>query len=434
MDERYAASSAGSREWHERACHVLPAGVSYVIRYMSPHPLFIKRASGGRVYDWDGNEYLDFWIGHGALLLGHAYPPVVEAVRDQVELGAHFGYCHEWEVLLAERIVDMVPSADMVRFTNSGTEATLYAMRLARGFTARNKIAKYEGGWHGGYDALHKAVSLPLEAPESLGLTPGALDDTVVLPFNDLETSVEAIERGDLAAVLVEPVQGAAGFIPAEASFLQGLRQACTATGTLLIFDEIITGFRLARGGGQELYGTMPDVTLLGKVVGGGAFPAGALCGRRDIMELIDHLKYADKSRRVFQGGTYSGNPLVCKAGYVTLTELEERRDTLYPYLNSLGERARSGLEACFRHAGLAAHATGLGPLASLHLTPESPRDVRSARYQSRDDIIGRYAPFLLDHRVLYRGTHPHFFLCAAHTDKDIDRLLSLTEKFVRTL
>ena len=233
MGEKYLTHTPASREWYRRATSVLPGGVNMYGRYLSPYPFYVKRASGSKVYDLDGNEYLDFWMGHNALLLGHTYPPVMEAVRDQLELGSHFGCCHEWEVLLAERIVEMVPSAEMVKFTNSGTEATMYAVRLARGFTGRNKIAKYAGGWHGGYDALQRAVHPPLEAVESQGLTPGVLEDTVVLPFNDLETSALAIRRGDLAAVVVETVGVAAGFIPAEASFLQGLREACTATGTL---------------------------------------------------------------------------------------------------------------------------------------------------------------------------------------------------------
>lgn len=430
----FTSDTPTSQEWYSRATAVLPAGVTYSSRHMSPYPVYIKRASGSRIYDLDGNEYLDFWIGHGALIMGHAYPPVVEAVQQQVALGAHFGFCHDWEVLLAERIVDMVPSAEMVRFTNSGTEANMYAIRLARAVTGRSKIAKYEGGWHGGYDALHLATSPPLEASESLGLTRGALQDTIALPFNDLETSLQAIHRGDLAAVVVELVQGAAGFIPAERPFLQAVRDACTATGTRLVYDEVVTGFRLAPGGGQELYGILPDITTLGKIVGGGSFPVGALCGRKGDMELIDHVKHPDKAQRAYQGGTYAGNPLVCRAGYVTLNELEQRQDAIYPHLNALGERCRQGLEATFRRAEISAHATGIGALASVHLTPERPRDARSASRNARKDIGERYADYLRDHRVLYRGSHPHFYISAAHTIEDIDRLVSLTEDFVRTL
>ncbi len=430
----FASSTRTSQEWYSRSTAVLPAGVTYSSRHMSPYPVYIKRASGSRVYDLDGNEYLDFWIGHGALVLGHAYPPVVEAAQQQVALGAHFGYCHEWEVLLAERIVDMVPSAEMVRFTNSGTEANMYAIRLARSVTGRSKIAKYEGGWHGGYDALHVACTVPLEASESLGLSAGAVQDTIALPFNDVETSLETIHRGDLAAVIVEVVQGASGFIAADKSFLQAVRDACTETGTRLIFDEVVTGFRLAPGGGQELYGILPDITTLGKIVGGGSFPVGALCGRREDMELIDHLKHADKSQRSYQGGTYAGNPLVCRAGYVTLNELEQRQSTIYPHLNALGERARQGVEAAFRRAGISAHAAGIGPLASVHLTPKPPRDIRSANHNARKDIGERYSDYLRDHRVLYRGSHPHFYISAAHTMEDIDRLVSLTEEFVHTV
>jgi len=434
MGGQYAGATRSSAELFERAQGAIPAGVNNAVRYMKPHPLFVARASGSKVYDADGNEYLDFWMGHGALVLGHAFPPVVEAMRQQAA-GAHFGYNSEWEVLLAEKVVELVPSAEQVRFSNSGTEANMYALRLARGYTGRSKIAKYEGGWHGGYDPLHTAVFMPLGVAETAGLTSGAMEDTLALPFNDLEASVAAIGQGDIAAVLVETVQGAGGVIPAEPAFLQGLRDVCTDTGTLLIFDEVITAFRLAPGGGQEVYGVIPDLTVLGKMVGGGSLPAGAICGRADIMELNDHLVHADRTERVYHGGTYAGNPLVCRAGYTALTEVDQNRDAIYPRLNSVGERVRKGLQDCLRNVGLSAYSTGLGSLAAVHITPVEPRDARTAYHpESREDILARLAEFLLDARVLYRGFHPHFFLSTAHTDEDIDRLLSLTEDFARSL
>ena len=267
------------------------------------------------------------------------------------------------------------------------------------------------------------------------GLTDGAVEDTVVLPFNDLEASVAAIGQGDIAAVLVETVQGAGGVIAAEPAFLQGLRDACTANGTLLVFDEVITAFRLAPGGGQEVYGVIPDLTVLGKLVGGGFLPAGAICGRADIMELNDHLLHADRTERVYHGGTYAGNPLVCRAGYTVLSELDENRETIYPRLNALGERVRKGIQECLRNAGLSAYSTGLGSLAAVHITPVQPRDARTAYHpESREDILAKLSEFLLDSGVLYRGFHPHFFLSTAHTDADADRLLLLVEEFASSL
>ena len=434
MGGQYVGSTKSSAELFERAQGSIPAGVNNAVRYMKPHPLFVARASGSKVYDADGNEYLDFWMGHGALVLGHAFPPVVEAMRQQAE-GAHFGYNSEWEVLLAEKVVELVPSAEQVRFCNSGTEANMYAMRLARGYTGRAKIIKYEGGWHGGYDALHTGVFMPMGIAETAGLTDGAMEDTSVLPFNDLEASVAAIGQGDVAAVLVETVQGAGGVVAAEPAFLQGLRDACTANGTLLVFDEVITAFRLAPGGGQEVYDVIPDLTVLGKLVGGGFLPAGAICGRADVMELNDHLIHTDRTERVYHGGTYSGNPLVCCAGYTALSELDENRETIYPRLNSLGERVRNGLQERLRNVGLSAYATGLGSMAAVHITPVQPRDARTAYHpESREDILAQLSEFLLDSRVLYRGFHPHFFLSTAHTDDDTDRLLSLVEEFARSL
>ncbi|MBS7646519.1 aminotransferase class III-fold pyridoxal phosphate-dependent enzyme [Candidatus Bathyarchaeota archaeon] len=256
-----------SRILYERARKVLPAGVSYAIRHFDPYPFYVARAKGGKLYDVDGNEYVDFWLGHTTHILGHSPPAVIKAVREQLEKGIHYGTAHELEIALAEQVTKMMPSAEMVRFTNSGTEANMYAVRLARAYTGRVKIAKFEGGWHGGYDALHKAVKPPYDLPESAGLTLGALDDTLVLPFNDIEGVKERLKgvEDKVAAVIIEPVLGAGGAIPVEKEFLRELREFCDQHGILLIVDEVITGFRLAPGGVQQYFGVRPDLTVLGK-------------------------------------------------------------------------------------------------------------------------------------------------------------------------
>ncbi|RLI14581.1 glutamate-1-semialdehyde 2,1-aminomutase, partial [Candidatus Bathyarchaeota archaeon] len=322
MLNSYVSKTSKSKALYERAKKVLPAGVSYAIRYFEPYPFYTARAEGSKLFDVDGNEYVDFWLGHTALILGHSPPAVVEAVRKQLERGTHFGTSHELEVKLAEKIVKMVPSAEMVRFTNSGTEANMYATRLARAYTGKNKIAKFEGGWHGGYDALHKGVRYPFDIPESAGLTEGALRDTIVLPFNDLEGVEEKLKNERVASIVIEPVLGAGGGIPAEREFLKGLREFCDENDILLIFDEVITGFRLAPGGGQEYYNVIPDITVFGKILGGG-FPIGAFCGRRDIMERINNLIY-ERPHYSFHGGTFAANPMSMIAGLATLEILED--------------------------------------------------------------------------------------------------------------
>lgn len=243
MTSLYLSKTKKSKRLHERAKRVLPAGVSYFVRFMEPYPFYSAKAKGSKLVDVDGNEYTDFWMGHYALILGHSAPSVMREVKCQLDRGTHYGTCHELEILLAEQIVKMVPTAQMVRFTNSGTEAVMYATRLARAYTGRDHIAKFEGGWHGGYDALHTAVKPPFDVPESSGLTEGALKDTIVLPYNNLEGAEKIINKEDLAAVVIEPVLGAGGCIPAEKDFLKGLREICSQTGVLLIFDEVITGF-----------------------------------------------------------------------------------------------------------------------------------------------------------------------------------------------
>ncbi len=240
-----------SHEFYNRALHLLPAGVSYRNRYFEPYPFYVESAKGSRVTDIDGNFYTDYWCTHFSNILGHSHPRVREAIEKQLQKGWNFGLEHELEVRHAELVKRLVPSAKMIRYSNSGTEANMYAVRLARTFTKRQLIGKFEGGWQGGYDALHCATKPPFEIPSSGGLTKGALADTIALPYNDLEGTREALRKRNVACIVVEPVLGAGGMIPAEREFLTGLRELCDETSALLIFDEVITGFRLGLGGGQ---------------------------------------------------------------------------------------------------------------------------------------------------------------------------------------
>jgi glutamate-1-semialdehyde 2,1-aminomutase len=426
MFDSYTSKTRKSKELHERAKSVLPAGVSYAIRHFEPYPFYTARAKGSKLFDVDGNEYVDFWLGHTALILGHSPPAVVEAVNKQLENGTHYGTSHELEIRLAEQIVKIVPSAEMVRFTNSGTEANMYATRLARAYTDRSKIAKFEGGWHGGYDALHISVKYPFDVPESAGLTTGALQDTIVLPFNDLEGVRERLKNKEVASITIEPVLGAGGGIPAEKQFLKGLRELCNERDILLIFDEVITGFRLAPGGGQQYYGVTPDITVFGKILGGG-FPIGAFCGRRDIMERIDTLVY-ERPHYSFHGGTFAANPISMTAGLATLKILEDGQ--LANKLNNGGGKIREKLREIFEADDVDVQVTGAGSLFNTHFTKGEVKDARAASEADKKKQVD-YHLSLIANGIFFLPTHTGA-LSTAHSETDIEKLFLETEKYAK--
>jgi glutamate-1-semialdehyde 2,1-aminomutase len=427
MSKAYISRTKKSRLLYERAKRVLPAGVSYGIRFFEPYPFYTAKARGSKLYDVDGNEYVDYWLGHTALILGHTAPPVVKAVRTQLENGTHYGTSHELEVALAEQVVKMVPSAQMVRFTNSGTEANMYATRLARAYSGRSKIAKFEGGWHGGYDALQVGVKYPFTIPESAGLTMGATQDTLLLPFNDITRVEERLKNEkQVAAVIVETVLGAGGGIPAESSFLRALRELCDEKGILMIFDEVITGFRLAPGGAQQCYNIRPDITVLGKILGGG-FPVGAICGRREIMERMDALIHK-RPYFSFHGGTFAANPITMTAGLTTLRILEDGK--LISQLNGLGDRIREEAKQIFEANNVAVQVTGTSSLLNIHFTEHVVKDAASAFKADRKRQVD-YNLSLIRNGVFVLPTHT-LALSTAHSEADIEKFLSATEEYAR--
>lgn len=425
----YVSKTPRSKQLYDSARSILPGGVSYRIRFFEPYPFFARNAKGSRLFDADGNEFVDYWCTHFALVLGHSHAKVVQAIEEQLEKGYHFGVPHEQEIKLADLVTRSVPSARMVRFTNSGTEANMYAVRLARTYTKREKVGKFEGNWHGGYDSLHIAVKPPFDMPQSGGLPADNGRHTIVLPYNDLEATRNKIGGEKLACILVEPMMGAGGMVPCEKDFLKGLRELCDESGMLLVFDEVVTGFRLGLGGAQELYGILPDLTVLGKILGGG-LPIGAVAGRADVMEHLDHTRY-EGEQLSFVGGTGIGNALSVVAGTATIEEL--KRTNPYPNLDRLGKRAREGLGEAFERAGVDAQITGLASTFGCHFLRGGP--IKSIRDVMRGDVrlTQKFHSALLDNGIfMLTPTLLHGCISTAHKLEDIEKLITVAETFAR--
>jgi glutamate-1-semialdehyde 2,1-aminomutase len=412
----------------ERAKRVEPAGVSYRIRDFDPYPFFVNESKGAELVDLDGNVFTDYWCTHMAMILGHRNPIVLEAIKAQAEKGWHHGVSHELEIKHAEAITKHVPSAEMVRYSSSGTEATLFAARLARTFTKRSEVAKFEGGWHGAYDPFHMALKPPFDAPASGGLTKGSQQDTLVLPYNDLSGFLDRVKHKELACVILEPVLAAGGMLPADREFLKGLRDYCDDTGALLIFDEVVTGFRLGLAGAQGYFGLKPDLTVLGKIIGGG-LPIGAVCGKQEVMSHFDHRKYSGLNY-AHHGGTFSGNVLTLAAGLATIDVLEH--GSVYEHIDSLGRRALEHLNSIFRGAQFPAQATGLGSLFAIHMTLKKPlRDAGSYALCDHKQSENMFA-FLLDNGIFMLTPQMlHGCFSYAHTETDLNQLTSIIEQFV---
>jgi glutamate-1-semialdehyde 2,1-aminomutase len=389
----------------------------------------VKEAHGAKLIDVDGNEYTDYWCTHFAMILGHRHPSVLEAIKSQAENGWHFGFEHELEVEHAETIRRHVPTAEMVRYTSSGSEANLFAVRLARAFTGRDRIAKFEGCWHGAYDPLHIAVRPPFDKQSSGGIPRGSQADTVVTPYNDLEGFLERTQNEKLACVIIEPVLGAGGMIPADRDFLKGLREYCDRTGALLIFDEIITGFRMGLSGAQGFFNVKPDVTVMGKIIGGG-LPIGAVCGPREIMERMDHTKYTG-SDYAYHGGTFAGNALTLSAGLATIDVLEHT--PVYEHVDKLGEMARNGLDRIFRESSFPAQTTGICSMFSIHTTSKAPiKDAGILAETDRDKSRGLFSQLLNDGIAMLVPERLHASISYAHTESDIQNLTTSVKRFVK--
>jgi len=351
--EKYAANHETSKRLHERAVKVFPSGVTHDGRFLRPFPIYVTSTSGAKKWDVDGHEYVDYWMGHGSLILGHRHPNVVEAVQNQLEKGSHYGACHELEVEWGEKVVDMVPSAERVRFTASGTEATLMAIRLARSHTGKRTIVRFAGHYHGWHDALCIGIHPPFDLPNSSGIPEESLKLTTVLPPDDLHLLEDVLEKNhDVACVILEPSGGFSGAYPLTGEYLEGVRELTQRFGVVLVFDEVITGFRYAPGGAQDYYGITPDLSCLAKILAGG-FPGGAVVGKKEIMDYLEFKENAEWNRRkkMLHHGTFNANPVSAAAGVATLKFIAE--EEVIPRADENAQRIRDTVNEVIQRHGI---------------------------------------------------------------------------------
>jgi len=416
----------------ERSLAIFPAGS--LGEYNLPPELVrvLVRGDGAAVWDSEGRRYTDFTMGWGSVLLGHAHPAVVEAVRRRAGLGSNFAYVTEPALELAEELVRAVPCAERIRFCASGTEATGYAVRLARAYTGRPRVLKFEGAYHGG-NAIgtvslfpSRLLNFPKGEPTSAGLTPGTVADILVAPYNDLETTHRIVERyrQELAAVIIEPLHRCTSPRP---GFLRGLRDLTAERDILLIFDETVTGFRLAYGGAQEYYGVRPDLATLGKALGGG-YPLGAVVGRADVLDLTREDRLGE-ARYVWFASSLGGNPVSAAAGLATLAEL--RKPGTYQTLFTLGETLRAGLRTLLKEEGISAHVQGDGPLGAVVFTDREVVDYRTTlgadRKRARAFLLG-----LFRRGIFLNPMSTKFYLSLAHTEAEIGAFLEIARTTLR--
>lgn len=422
-----------SIECFKEAQNSIPGGVNSPVRAfksVGANPLFINRATGSKIYDVDGNEFIDYVGSWGPMILGHCHPKVVAAVKAAVENGSSFGAPTELEITLAEMVIAAVPSIEMVRMVSSGTEATMSAIRLARGYTGRDKILKFSGCYHGHADSLLvKAGSgaATFGVPDSPGVPADFAKHTLTAEFNNL-TSVKTLiaqNKGDVACIIVEPIAGNMGTIPPRDGFLDGLRTICTEEGIVLIFDEVMTGFRVAYGGAQELYGVTPDMTTLGKIIGGG-LPVGAFGGKREIMQLLS------PSGGVYQAGTLSGNPLAMTAGIETLKLLQE--DGFYGRLDEKSAFLANGIAQAARDAGYPLYSTRVGSMFCAFFTKGEVYDWTTAASCDTKAFAKYFLAMLESGVYLAPSQFETAFVSIAHSDRDLEQTIAAARSAFKSL
>ena len=419
-----------SEELFDRAVKVIPGGVNSPVRAYGAigiAPRFIDRADGCHIYDVDGKEYVDYIDSWGPMILGHNFPEVKESVLKACEKGLSFGCATAIEVEMAEFICDHIPHVDMVRMVNSGTEAVMSAVRVARGFTGKNKIIKFAGCYHGHSDAMLVSAGsgvMTSGVPDSAGVPKGCTEDTMTAVYNDLDSVRALMEQADgqTAAVIVEAVGANMGVVPPKKGFLEGLRKLCDEYGALLIFDEVITGFRLAFGGAAEYFGVTPDLVTYGKIIGAG-MPVGAYGGRREIMELVSPVG------KVYQAGTLSGNPIAMAAGLTQLKYLYEHQE-IYKDLEEKGKRLYVGMEKILAEKNLPYHINHVSSLGSLFFTEQEVVDYTSAKSSDTKAFSEYFKGMLAQGIHMAPSQFEAMFLSVAHTDEIIDQTLEAVRNY----
>lgn len=433
----YTKKSKRSLKLYLEASKIMPGGQSHNARFFEPYPFYAKKSSGKYIWDVDGNRYVDYWMGHTALILGHSPPVVAREIKTNAENGLLYGAPNQYAFDLAELVARLVPSAERVRFCTTGAEATMYAVRLARAFTKRKTIVKMAGGWHGYSSALTVGVSSPYELSESAGLVAEEESHVKMAEFNNIEATSQVLKEfsPNIAGLIVEPVMGAGGVLPAKREYLAFLKEECNRRGIVLIFDEIITGFRLAPGGAQEYFGIKPDLCTLGKILGGG-MPVSAIAGRSEIMSLADVRNKTKTERCWIGGGTFSENALCMKAGSATLKYLSSNKASIYEKIGTLGEKIRRSVDKIFNENGVRAETTGIGSLFATHFLAEGqerfqgPRDVA----ESNRDLERRYYFSLIAHDNIYFIPGHIGAIATVHTESDVKELLRATGAFAERL
>ncbi len=422
--ERYRTLHPKAAALYDRAREVIPGGITHDIRHLTPFSIYVDRASGVRKWDVDGHEYIDYWMGHGALFLGHCHPAVVKAIQGQVARGTHFGASHELEIRWAELVQQLIPSGEMVRFTMSGTEATHLALRVTRAFTGKSKIVKFHGHFHGWHDGVVAGVHPPFEVPLSAGVPGAILDQVLLCPPNDIKAVETLVERGDVAGVILEPAGGQAGTTPTVSGYLHDLRALTRRHGVVLIFDEVITGFRYAPGGAQAYFNVVPDLTTLAKIVAGG-LPGGAVCGRRELMSMIAHRGDPtwDRSERVAHAGTFNANPVSAAAAIATLEICAD--GALQARANKAGEELRRGLGDAMKRVGIPGAVYGEASI--YHVSFEGKPGLAGFDRPRRADLYHLLRCALINEGV--DCSLNHGWVSALHTDADIAATVAAYER-----
>ena len=430
--KNYKHKPTESRRLYSRAVKVFPGGVSHNIRYFEPYPFFVSGAKGKQLNDVDGNKYTDYWMGHWALILGHSPKVVVNALTEQAKNGMLYGTVNGVSVELAETIKKLMPRAEMMRFSSTGSEATMYAIRLARARTGRRIVAKAIGGWHGFNTALMQTVNYPFEEEEGLGLVQYEGQIVESIPFNNLDASLKVLEtvKDDLACIIIEPVLGGAGCVPPIDGYLQGLEEFAKKNDSLFVLDEIVTGFRLSLHGAASIYGLEPDLFTLGKIAGGG-MPIGILCGDKDIMSLADPVARADKgSLCAIGGGTFSANPMTMTAGLLTLNFLKENKQQVYSKIDRLGRMARKGLTKLFAESGIPCQVTGEGSMFLTHFSKNVVMDATDIANSNRELLKTYHHALMANHGIFFLPTKMAA-ISFAHEEGDVKKLLEATKKII---